>query len=265
VETTWSYSAGVWTDLTATAGTAPAFFGGMAYDAHDHYVVYFGGYTLSDQLTDATFTFSNGTWTNLSATVHGAPSARINYGITYDDALQQVILYGGLDQVDVFNASAYSTQTWAYSSGNWTLLAGNGTSYNTQSMVYDPSTNQTILLGSSNFSVVPPNVVTWIWAPGYWTIGAPTIVLSAQVADAGQSFTIDVTQSPNAGALSSRSPRGMLLGRRSSTDLRGLCDRERRDQRSDQRRGRILRDGPHDDRGQCAPRGPRLRGHELAR
>ncbi|HXQ93833.1 MAG TPA: hypothetical protein VN864_01495 [Thermoplasmata archaeon] len=202
IETTWSYAAGTWTNLTTTAGTPPAFFGSMAYDALDGYVVYFGGYTLSDQLSNATFTFSGGAWTNATASVHGAPSARCYYQMAYDNGLGEVLLYGGLVQPFVYNASAYSTETWAYAAGNWTLLSSNGTAYNTQSMVYDPATNQTILLGSSNFNVAPPNVVTWILASGTWSIGAPTIAPSAPVTDAGLAFSLDVTQSPNAGGLS---------------------------------------------------------------
>ncbi len=114
IQTTWSFESGLWKDLTASAGTPPAFFGGMAYDAADRYVVYFGGETLADELTNATFTFVAGAWTNATAAVSGALSGRIDYGITYDDATGQVLLYGGLDQLYAASWSAWSTETWAY-------------------------------------------------------------------------------------------------------------------------------------------------------
>ena len=204
IQTTWSFESGLWKDLTASAGTPPAFFGGMAYDAADRYVVYFGGETLADELTNATFTFVAGAWTNATAAVSGALSGRIDYGITYDDATGQVLLYGGLDQLYAASWSAWSTETWAYSSGNWTLLPANSTSYNTQSMAYDPALNETLLLGSSNSSVAPLNVVTWILSNGVWAIGAPAIAPSVPVADAGHLVTLTVTTSPNAGALAYR-------------------------------------------------------------
>ncbi|MCI4336802.1 MAG: hypothetical protein L3K17_06360, partial [Thermoplasmata archaeon] len=222
LETTWSYVGGTWTNLTATAGTPPAFFGSMTYDTLDGYVLYFGGYTLSDQLSNATFTFSGGSWSNTSSTVRGAPSARCYYGIAYDAGLKEVLLYGGLVQLYVYNSSEYSTETWGYAGGTWTLLASNGTSYNTQSMVYDVADNETILLGSSNFTLSPPNVVTWVFFGNHWGIGAPALAPSSRIADAGRAFTLRVTDSPNAGGLSYQYT-GLPIGCSSANTARLTC------------------------------------------
>jgi hypothetical protein len=201
LQTTWTYAAGVWTNRTATAGTPPVFLGQMAYDAVDQYVLYFGGDTFTAQLTNATWTFHNGLWANISGNVTGAPTNRINFGITYDSLHQEVLLYGGFDKLNVFNASAYSNETWAYAAGAWTLLSANGSSYAPQSMVYDPADNETVLLGSSNLSVAPPNVVTWTFSAGTWTVAAPAFASASRYTDVGVAITLAVTTSPNGGGL----------------------------------------------------------------
>jgi hypothetical protein len=60
-----------------------------------------------------------------------------------------------------------------------------------------------VLLGSSNLSVEPPNVVTWTYASSSntWTMAAPAFVPGAHVTDLGRPITLDVTESPNGGAL----------------------------------------------------------------
>ncbi|MCI4349895.1 MAG: hypothetical protein L3K15_00025 [Thermoplasmata archaeon] len=204
IESTWTYAGGSWTNRTASAGNPPAWFGQMAYDALDHYVLYFGGYTLSDHLDNSTYTFHGGAWYNVTASVRGGPSARMYYGIAYDSSSNQVLLYGGLAHLYVYNATAWSYELWAYASGNWTLLSSNGTSFNIQSMVFDAADNEAVLLGSSNHTVAPPNVVTWTYAGGNWTVAAPAFAPGVRLADVGHAFTLDVTQSPNAGGLSYR-------------------------------------------------------------
>jgi hypothetical protein len=207
--TTWSYAAGVWTNLTATAGAAPpSFFGAMTYDARDQYVVYFGGETLADELTNATWVFHGGTWSNLTANVTGAPGGRLAFGLTYDSALDEVLLYGGVVQLGDFNWSAYGGDTWGYASGTWTLLANNGSVYNPQGwnppqmdMVYDPADNETVLFGA-NMSGSSPTAVTWTFSNSLWTVAAPAFVRAARVADTGHPLTLSVSESPHPGALS---------------------------------------------------------------
>ena len=201
LNTTWTYVAGVWTNITATAGTPPQMLGAMTYDAADGYVVYFGGYTWWDELTNATWTFQAGNWTNISSAVVNAPSPRMNFGIDYDSARGAVVLYGGLAQLYVSNGSAFSYETWAYSSGTWTRLSSNGTVWNIQSMTYDPADNESVLLGANSSLAGPPNVVTWAFSAGAWVVAAPLFLHRQATADVGHAFALTVTQSPNAGGV----------------------------------------------------------------
>jgi hypothetical protein len=204
--TTWSYAAGNWTNLTGTAGVAPAAaFGGMAYDARDQCVVYFGGETLSDELTNATWTFRGGAWTNVSASVVNAPGGRIAFGMTYDSARQEILLYGGLVQLLDFNLTEYGTDTWAYANGTWTQLSTNGSVYNPQAwnppqlnMVYDPADNETVLFGA-NLSASNPTAVTWTFSTSTWTVAAPVFAPAGRDTDTGRAITLEVTQPVGAG------------------------------------------------------------------
>ncbi|MCI4319719.1 MAG: hypothetical protein L3K23_06285 [Thermoplasmata archaeon] len=201
LQTTWTYAAGLWTNRTAGAGNPPAWWGEMAYDAADHYVLYFGGYTLTNQLINATYTFHGGSWSNITASVRNAPSPRMNYGMAYDSVHGQVLMYGGLAHLFVYNASAWSYEMWAYSADNWTLLSSNGTTFNTQTMVFDAADNESVLVGTSNLSIEPPNIVTWTYAGNTWTLAAPAFARGTHLTDVGRPLTLDVTQSINGGAL----------------------------------------------------------------
>jgi hypothetical protein len=220
--TTWSYAGGVWANLTGTAGASPrSFWGAMTYDALDQYVVYFGGVTLNNQLTNATWTFHGGLWSNASLAVSNAPAARMNFGITYDGFHHEVLLYGGVVHLLDFNTSAYSGETWAYTNGTWSLLASNGTMYNPQGMVYDSADNETVLLGA-NFSSAPLAVVTWTFSGASWAVAAPVLAPTARTTDTGHGVTLDVTQSPNGGNLS-YSYSGLPTGCRSQNTPTLLC------------------------------------------
>jgi len=207
--TTWSFANGTWSNLTTTAGPAPpSFFGGMTYDVRDQYVVYFGGETLADQLTNATWTFHSGAWSNISGNVTNAPGGRLGFGTTYDSSRQAVLLYGGLVQLYVANWSEYGGDTWEYANGTWTQIASNGTVYNPQAwntpsmnMVYDPADNETVLFGA-NISQSSGTAVTWTFSSNTWTVAAPVFASAALTTDVGRAVTFDVTRSVNSGGLS---------------------------------------------------------------
>ncbi|MFI5418686.1 MAG: hypothetical protein ACHQ2Y_07325 [Candidatus Lutacidiplasmatales archaeon] len=201
LNTTWTYAAGVWTNITGTAGTPPQMFGAMAYDALDQYVLYFGGYTWWNQLTNATWTFHGGVWSNISSNVSGAPPARIDFGIAYDSLHAYVILYGGVVQLGGYNTSAFSYETWAYTGGAWTLLSANGTIWSIQSMTYDPADNESVLLGANSSFALPPNVVTWVYSAGVWAVAAPAFGRALWVTDVGHPLTLTIRQPVNEGGL----------------------------------------------------------------
>jgi hypothetical protein len=68
VADTWTFLAGTWTNITATAGTPPPARAGSAilYDALDGYLLLYGGTTTSGTPLSDTWSFVGGSWTQLS-------------------------------------------------------------------------------------------------------------------------------------------------------------------------------------------------------
>jgi hypothetical protein len=94
---TWTYLAGTWTNITATAGTSPppTAFGGMADDTYDGYVLMYGGFQdyPFGFSTNETWSFSNGGWTLLSPATN--PGTNVDLTLVTDPPDNSVLLFGG--------------------------------------------------------------------------------------------------------------------------------------------------------------------------
>lgn len=132
VHDTWEFSAGTWTNITATAGTAPASRtdAGVAYDSVDNYVVLWGGLTGAGVVND-TWEFNpvTSTWTQLFAsgsTNHAAgPKADMDPQMGMDTADGAVILNGGATGTFATGTSEVVIgwkQTWAFVGGAWSNI-----------------------------------------------------------------------------------------------------------------------------------------------
>ena len=130
---TWTYRAGVWTNITATAGTPPAgrrIHQQMAYDAGDGYVLLTGGYGVqpacgtpwSVPAYAATWTFAAGRWSELAAT--GTTPAPGIGAVWFDSAANETMYYEGMENDSSGGCPVYDGQVWGYSDGNWTLVTG---------------------------------------------------------------------------------------------------------------------------------------------
>lgn len=115
---TWTYSAGVWTNLTSNlteqppARTAAAF----AYDGFYHGLVLFGGKTGATTLGDE-WVFRAGAWyaVDLANTTH--PAGRSASLLIGDPRDSESVLFGGLDA----NGTTLG-DTWVLSGGTWEQL-----------------------------------------------------------------------------------------------------------------------------------------------
>lgn len=115
---TWTYSAGVWTQLTNLAGPSPPArsAAGFAFDATDGISLLFGGTSTTGAPLGDTWSFANGHWANL--TLPGAPSARSGSVLVYDPGRAALVLYGGANQ-------SVLADTWTFGQGAWTDLSLN--------------------------------------------------------------------------------------------------------------------------------------------
>ena len=147
---TWTFHAGTWTNISSQISTAPSprEDAAVAYDAADHEVVLFGGYTDypggSPYLLNDTWTYASGVWTNVTSSAGNAPAPRLYGVLTYDSADQEVILFGGDSLVFGLTLS----DTWAFYQGTWhdiTPVVGTPPpDTGTAAAAYDPATHSLI-------------------------------------------------------------------------------------------------------------------------
>ena len=119
---TWAYANGTWTNLTATAGAAPAPRYGetLVYDPALGYAVLYGGWGAAQGYSD-TWRFVNGTWSNITSVVGTAPAERVGMAATYDATLRSIVVFGGVG----FGNGPFYNDSWQFggsSAGHWTDL-----------------------------------------------------------------------------------------------------------------------------------------------
>jgi hypothetical protein len=168
----WSFVRGHWTAITLTSGTNPGgrANGSATYDAHDGYVVLFGGAAGGKSLRD-TWAYHAGTWTDLTPnnlTASTSPTRRSAAAIAYDAAQSMVVLFGGSTS-PAFTASAVN-DTWEFSGGLWrNVTAGPTPSPRfAAGAAYDAAHAQILLVGGivRNGAVINE---TWTFQNGVWT------------------------------------------------------------------------------------------------
>lgn len=191
---TWTFVAGSWTPqiapsmCTGPGGPTPCPSGredeGLTYDAHDGYVLMFGGESSSVYLND-TWSYVGGKWTELispsTCRPTTCPSARYELSLTYDSADGYVVLFGGYD------GSVDLGDTWSFQAGTWTQLLVSGCTPATcpsvrsgAAMTYDPADGDVVLFGGYS-----QHVDTWSFVGGTWspvTPNAPSARWSASMA-----------------------------------------------------------------------------------
>ncbi len=165
LDATWTYSAGVWTNITASIGAAPppTYWGSMAYDNATGTVILFGGstgFTSSQDYTNATWSFNGDRWTQLTPTT--LPSARISASLTYDPDSDALLLFGGMNYtVPELN------DTWTLSGGTWTEVAATGAPSPVwgAGITYDPAAGAVVVYAGTPAE----NYDVYTYASGVWT------------------------------------------------------------------------------------------------
>ncbi len=172
---TWTFSGGVWTNLTPSLSVAPnpRYRGMMTYDATDGYVLLFGG-TASDSTTvqpfSDTWSFVHQKWTNLTASVSGNPPPRFRATMVDDVGDGYVLLFGGCTSV----TTCPTQDTWTYEHLRWKVLASNASTAPAPQvypvMAYDALDGYVVLFGG-NHTTDPGSLLydaTWAFSGGKW-------------------------------------------------------------------------------------------------
>ncbi|HZY92085.1 MAG TPA: PKD domain-containing protein [Thermoplasmata archaeon] len=115
---TWQPGAG-WTALNTSFSPAPRGFGALAYSPPDHALVYFGGYGACGFLCplNDTWELYGATWWAIRAGAEN-PSARSGAVMTYDPALDGLLLFAGGSS----GSGPYVNDSFAFTGGAWHAL-----------------------------------------------------------------------------------------------------------------------------------------------
>ncbi|MCI4351038.1 MAG: hypothetical protein L3K15_05960 [Thermoplasmata archaeon] len=170
---TWTYRAGVWTQLAPTVAPVARSGGSFADDPADGYMVLFGGESSYRYgwLND-TWEFLAGSWTKLVPAT--SPANRSQAGMAYDAKDGYLLLFGGM--------AAYYTalnDTWNFSRGSWNRIptATSPPVPQPDAFSYDAADQEIIYTTAFNWNGTG-NEVTWsyaggVWAPVNYTVGPP--------------------------------------------------------------------------------------------
>ena len=148
-----------------TTGNPPARMDAMmTYDAHDGYVLLFGGTNVAGNEFGDTWTYKAGTWTKLTLATH--PQARDGGYMTYDAKDGYVVLFGGCGPV-----TCPLGDTWKFVGGHWTQLfpTKHPSPRIGGSLAYDAKDGYAVLFGGTNAHSSVALGDTWKFVGGAWT------------------------------------------------------------------------------------------------
>jgi hypothetical protein len=152
---TWEWDGNSWRRV-AVDGPSARNNAAMAYDAHLHKVILFGGPGPSNE----TWAWDGRAWKQLGGR---SVSGRFNPVMIYDVHLQAVLRYGGWD------GKSRVGDTWLLSSEGWQRLTSEGPpARNHSAMVYDRMRGLAILFGGHDGENVFGD--TWQWNGFTWNM-----------------------------------------------------------------------------------------------
>jgi PKD repeat protein len=177
INVTWSYHAGVWTNITTTVGHAPSprEFPAMTYDSTDRELVLTGGLSGSGRPIQGTWVFKGAAWTNVTST---APIPAVTVGpMLADDPSQSGVLLSTLMSYSNSGGAPYYMGTFLFTGGLYQNLTSSLPTHPPPiyigSMNYVSPTEGIILvsgeIANATGVFVGSETVTWQYLNGAWT------------------------------------------------------------------------------------------------
>ena len=161
---TWTYSGGVWTNLSLSRAPSPRAYAGITFDAasEDNYTVLFGG-SRGATYFQGTWEFHQGAWTNLSSSITGAPPPALGgAAFAYDPHVGRAILFGGI------GTGGYQPDTYQYRNLTWSILTTTGPSAVAYAgMAFDRAATELVLFGGYNGASYSGQ--TWLMTNETWS------------------------------------------------------------------------------------------------
>ncbi len=172
---TWTYHAGVWTNITATAGTPPSprWLPVFVADVASHQMLLFGGASPnSDHGLDDTWLFTGSAWSNITGTVGTSPPDLAGLSGTYDPAESGILVLG-----TSYAGPPYLGATYLFTGGAWHNLTSSQSAtlplLQYPAIGYAPQTSSVIAMSSEVYTPISGGAdffpVEWTFSAGQWT------------------------------------------------------------------------------------------------
>ncbi|MBI3167399.1 MAG: hypothetical protein HYZ22_02905 [Chloroflexi bacterium] len=143
-------------------------FGAVAYDKNSNYALLFGGIAVTTNGTETQQTWSWFTWKWDGArweqlTSRNNPSAREKHAMAYDESRDEIVLFGGSSNGNVYN------DTWVWTGEEWVEKKPKHSPpiRCCHAMIYDPALEGVILYGGWDGKDIFRND-TWLWDGEDW-------------------------------------------------------------------------------------------------
>lgn len=171
---TWAFKAGLWRNFTARSlADYPARDQmAAAFDATDGMVIATGGYDSSRGGVGAThpWSYSGGQWSSVPTQGGtGTPCAAYGAAMAYDDAVDRLVQWGGVD-----GGLNPCTETVSYADGDWTPVPALTfpSRPSGEMLTFDPADGYVLLFGAGYAG----KNETWTFQGGIWTQIFPGVV-----------------------------------------------------------------------------------------
>ncbi len=158
--------------LIDTNGPAARRNHAMAYDSHRGVSVMFGGIgsgaTPAEVYRNDTWEYDGARWTQRPMVV--SPSARVNFGLSFDSHRQRVVLFGGF-ALGADSRTALNGETWEYDGTQWIqrFPTRSPAPRSNHALFYDPVHRVTTLYGGDTELSNPRAGDIWTWDGTNWT------------------------------------------------------------------------------------------------
>jgi hypothetical protein len=176
---TWTWNGNDWTRHQATLSPPPLSGASIAFDSAQGHAVLFGGLTNGDRvgtLLSQTWLWNGQQWEQHAGL---APEARTGASMSWDEARNKIVLFGGTNGVGALD------DTWIWEQGTWeqlTLPHGRPPARAWANLFYDNTRQLAVLSGGGGNSLPgQPDALllsdTWTWNGTSWqqvtTVNAP--------------------------------------------------------------------------------------------
>ncbi len=161
---TWEWDGSRWSEAAAGAGSpGPLDDVAMAYDAARNETVLFGGLGPGGRQTTDTWLWDGAAWTR-ATTTSAVPPERHGHAMAYDSTAEEVVLFGGLGELDFNQPEWFALEdTWRWDGTSWSSVAMTSTfgGRNNAALGHDEALNRLLLFGGSEFFLGTPKSDLW--------------------------------------------------------------------------------------------------------